>query len=320
MAFFWGGINPEHTQGLAWRGVDEHSPSSDPPSPACSTVFLAAPSQPLSLPPAVEPGAPRPGWASGRWLMSPGAVGTERGKAAQRAPPRRTANPYTAAPCARAPGEGCSPRPRTALCPCPALPCPAPPGCAAIAPEGVAQPTPGRFRAVAAPAVAVQGHARPAVPACAVRPVSGHAGVAARSVGVSAARPPPPARPPISKAMTAAPQGPDLSFLNEEEARAIFQVLQRDAELRRAEKDRVRYRLSPPSCRCPSRPRGGGGRGTGFAEGARPQPGGAGRRRSRSRFIPTGRAGKGAAGGRPAGKGLLRSRWRGAAVLRGRES
>ncbi|XP_056348472.1 exophilin-5 isoform X2 [Oenanthe melanoleuca] len=39
--------------------------------------------------------------------------------------------------------------------------------------------------------------------------------------------------------MTAAPQGPDLSFLNEEEARAIFQVLQRDAELRRAEKDRV---------------------------------------------------------------------------------
>ncbi|XP_039912983.1 exophilin-5 [Hirundo rustica] len=39
--------------------------------------------------------------------------------------------------------------------------------------------------------------------------------------------------------MTAAPRGPDLSFLNEEEARAIFQVLQRDAELRRAEKDRV---------------------------------------------------------------------------------
>ncbi|XP_050767446.1 exophilin-5 [Gymnogyps californianus] len=39
--------------------------------------------------------------------------------------------------------------------------------------------------------------------------------------------------------MTAAPQGPDLSFLNEEEARAIFQVLQRDSELRRAEKDRV---------------------------------------------------------------------------------
>ncbi|XP_063250671.1 exophilin-5 isoform X2 [Prinia subflava] len=39
--------------------------------------------------------------------------------------------------------------------------------------------------------------------------------------------------------MTAAPQGPDLSFLNEEEARAIFQVLQRDAVLRRVEKDRV---------------------------------------------------------------------------------
>ncbi|XP_052669036.1 exophilin-5 isoform X1 [Harpia harpyja] len=39
--------------------------------------------------------------------------------------------------------------------------------------------------------------------------------------------------------MTAAPRGPDLSFLKEEEARAIFQVLQRDSELRRAEKDRV---------------------------------------------------------------------------------
>ncbi|XP_074996129.1 exophilin-5 [Calonectris borealis] len=39
--------------------------------------------------------------------------------------------------------------------------------------------------------------------------------------------------------MSAAPRGPDLSFLNEEEARAIFQVLQRDSELRRAEKDRV---------------------------------------------------------------------------------
>uniref|UniRef100_A0A8B9G0C3 RabBD domain-containing protein n=1 Tax=Amazona collaria TaxID=241587 RepID=A0A8B9G0C3_9PSIT len=39
--------------------------------------------------------------------------------------------------------------------------------------------------------------------------------------------------------MTAAPQGPDLSFLNEEEARAIFEVLQRDSELRRAEQDRV---------------------------------------------------------------------------------
>uniref|UniRef100_A0A8D0EK61 RabBD domain-containing protein n=1 Tax=Strix occidentalis caurina TaxID=311401 RepID=A0A8D0EK61_STROC len=39
--------------------------------------------------------------------------------------------------------------------------------------------------------------------------------------------------------MTAAPRGPDLSFLKEEEARAIFEVLQRDSELRRAEKDRV---------------------------------------------------------------------------------
>ncbi|XP_068786415.1 exophilin-5 isoform X1 [Struthio camelus] len=40
--------------------------------------------------------------------------------------------------------------------------------------------------------------------------------------------------------MSAAPRGPDLGFLNEEEARTIFQVLQRDSELRRAEEDRVR--------------------------------------------------------------------------------
>lgn len=81
----------------------------------------------------------------------------------------------------------------------------------------------------------------PRVPACAVPPGLGHAGVAPGCQGVSAARLPPPARPKISQAMTAAPQGPDLGFLNEEEARAIFQVLQRDSELRRAEKDRVRY-------------------------------------------------------------------------------
>uniref|UniRef100_A0A8C2SPF0 Exophilin 5 n=1 Tax=Coturnix japonica TaxID=93934 RepID=A0A8C2SPF0_COTJA len=43
--------------------------------------------------------------------------------------------------------------------------------------------------------------------------------------------------------MSAAPQRPDLSFLSEEEARTIFQVLQRDSELRRAEKDRVRKLL-----------------------------------------------------------------------------
>ncbi|XP_042695318.1 protein O-glucosyltransferase 3-like isoform X4 [Centrocercus urophasianus] len=43
--------------------------------------------------------------------------------------------------------------------------------------------------------------------------------------------------------MSAAPQRPDLSFLSDEEARTIFQVLQRDSELRRAEKDRVRKLL-----------------------------------------------------------------------------
>lgn len=132
--------------------------------------------------------------------------------------------------------------------PCPALPRPAPPGCAAVAPEELscrAGPVPSGGRC----AVAARG---PAVPACAAL---GHAAVAARSAGLCAARPP------LSQAMSAAPQGPDLSFLDEEEARAIFQVLQRDAELRRAEKDRVRYRLSAPCCRCR---RGGGGRGMGL--------------------------------------------------------
>ncbi|XP_025890820.1 exophilin-5 [Nothoprocta perdicaria] len=44
-------------------------------------------------------------------------------------------------------------------------------------------------------------------------------------------------------AFQAAPRGPDLGFLSAEEARAIFHVLQRDAELRRAERDRVRRLL-----------------------------------------------------------------------------
>ncbi|KAM6341903.1 exophilin-5 [Podargus strigoides] len=48
--------------------------------------------------------------------------------------------------------------------------------------------------------------------------------------------------------MTAAPRWPDLSFLKEEEARAIFEVLQRDSELRRAEKDRVSKLLKGKKC------------------------------------------------------------------------
>ncbi|KAM8819716.1 exophilin-5 [Eudromia elegans] len=43
--------------------------------------------------------------------------------------------------------------------------------------------------------------------------------------------------------MSAAARGPDLGFLSAEEARAIFHVLQRDAELRRAERHRVRKLL-----------------------------------------------------------------------------
>uniref|UniRef100_A0A8C4WQU1 Exophilin 5 n=1 Tax=Gopherus evgoodei TaxID=1825980 RepID=A0A8C4WQU1_9SAUR len=39
--------------------------------------------------------------------------------------------------------------------------------------------------------------------------------------------------------MAGAPRGLDLTFLSEQEARQIFQVLERDAELKRAEKDRI---------------------------------------------------------------------------------
>lgn len=88
----------------------------------------------------------------------------------------------------------------------------------------------------------------------AVVPRLGHAAVAPRCQGAGAAP-----LPGVSGAMTAACRGPDLSFLSEDEARTIFQVLQRDSELRRAEKDRVRYsRRGLPGLRCP----GKGDRGT----------------------------------------------------------
>ncbi|XP_064267303.1 sterile alpha motif domain-containing protein 1-like [Passer domesticus] len=86
---------------------------------------------------------------------------TSRGRAAAPTPTPTPVPAPASAPTALPP-------PRSSQ-PCPALPCPAPPGCAAIAAEGVAQPGPGRFRALAAPAVAAQGHACPAVPACAAR-------------------------------------------------------------------------------------------------------------------------------------------------------
>lgn len=140
----------------------------------------------------------------------------------------------------------------TASPPLPALPCPAPPrpaglrcdrsGGAALPCQGGSERWPLRC-----------GRSGPR--GAGVRGALGHAAVAARSAGLCAARPL------VSQAMSAAPQGPDLSFLDEEEARAIFQVLQRDAELRRAEKDRVRYRLSAPFCWCH---RGGGGHGMGL--------------------------------------------------------
>lgn len=147
-----------------------------------------------------------------------------------------------------------------------------------------------------------RGKRVPRVPACAVLPGLGHAAVAAGSEGVSAARPE------ISQAMTAAPRGPDLSFLKEEEARAIFQVLQRDSELRRAEKDRVRYQARPP----PSLP-------TAPARGRTARSRAEGQRRgprllrlaeeSGKRAAPPGRvcAGRGAAAGQ-GGTGSLRGR------------
>lgn len=44
--------------------------------------------------------------------------------------------------------------------------------------------------------------------------------------------------------MTKVPQGFDFSFLNDEEVRKILQVLERNEELQRAEKDRIRYRTN----------------------------------------------------------------------------
>ena len=44
--------------------------------------------------------------------------------------------------------------------------------------------------------------------------------------------------------MTKVPQGFDCSFLNDEEARKILQVLERNEELQRAEKERIRYRAN----------------------------------------------------------------------------
>lgn len=136
------------------------------------------------------------------------------------------------------------------------------------------------------------------MPACALRTGPGHGGVPPGSEGVSAARLPPPARPHISKAMTAAPRGPDLSFLNEEEARAIFEVLQRDSKLRRAEKDRVRYRAVKEG--------GGGSRGAGQRDWRRGSAGGG----ARGCLAPQRRAGSEAAGRRAGRAGLAAPRLR----------
>lgn len=54
--------------------------------------------------------------------------------------------------------------------------------------------------------------------------------------------------------MTKVPQGFDFSFLNEEEARKILQVLERNEELRRAEKDRIRYEANSSSWAGPASP------------------------------------------------------------------
>lgn len=116
------------------RGVDEHSPGSDPLSPTCSTVPLAAPSQPLSLPPAVAPLAQAGGRGGGwcrpaRWAPSGERTGARSGQGSTKSPAKERCTPQRrgggsgpAAPCARAPGGGCSPGPARPLCPCPAPP------------------------------------------------------------------------------------------------------------------------------------------------------------------------------------------------------
>lgn len=66
--------------------------------------------------------------------------------------------------------------------------------------------------------------------------------------------------------MTNVPPGFDFSFLNDEEARKILQVLERNEELKRAEKERIRYRKQILSLLPGPAGRGAGG-------GARGSPG-----------------------------------------------
>lgn len=71
--------------------------------------------------------------------------------------------------------------------------------------------------------------------------------------------------------MTNVPQGFDFSFLNEDEARKILQVLERNEELQRAEKDRIRYKAAafsfPWTCVQRRPGRGEGARGWGHLSG-----------------------------------------------------
>lgn len=76
--------------------------------------------------------------------------------------------------------------------------------------------------------------------------------------------------------MTKVPQGFDFSFLNDEEARKILQVLERNEALQRAEKDRIRYRAAPSSAPREARTRGRAPVGPGTA----PQP------RGKARSVP----------------------------------
>lgn len=54
--------------------------------------------------------------------------------------------------------------------------------------------------------------------------------------------------------MTNVPRGFDFSFLNDDEARKILQVLERNEELQRAEKDRIRYKADAFSISLDLRP------------------------------------------------------------------
>ena len=107
--------------------------------------------------------------------------------------------------------------------------------------------------------------------------------------------------------MTKVPQGFDFSFLNDEEARKILQVLERNEELQRADKDRIRYTANsshsfPGALRGPGRARRGRAAGAAHLSGP-PGERAAPRGKAELGFSREGRGRPGRAGLRVSGAG-----------------